>query len=359
MGPTTRLLALATFTLLLGCAPINRQIDHWALGAMAGIAQRPLAARAPVPLPFTNRDELERLTRPDGVPEVTVVPSPRRIPDVRLVQEQVSFPSAVKLRLPETNTAIAQVFRMGPLGKRPVVVWVPGQAISASDWESLQTYFNGVLDSGCDVVLYVPPYHLERTPAGLGSGDAMLATDFADHLGVFAQEVSDLRRLSLWLRAQGVRWLGAFGSSMGGGMLLRTVTFDPAFDFLILKQPLVDWNTVIARPEMAPVRARIEAEVGPQVREQAYRALDSRPDAPKLPAERIALLYGQYDQVAPEAQARSLADAWRLSEVRVYPRGHALITVGGATYRDVPRILARQLSHLAAERALARSRNRR
>lgn len=341
-----RLPCLLAAALLAGCAPLNELVDHWALGAMAGIAQRGATPTAG-PLPYADAAALERLTRPEPPVAMSVEPEPRPIADDRLTQERLTFESAVKLRFASSDRAVAHAYRGGEWGRRPALLWVPGQAIGDKDWPSLNEYFQRVLDLGVDVVFYEPPYHFSRAPEGTGSGDAMLSTDFADHLGVFAQEISDLRRLAAWLRAQGVTILGGFGSSMGGGMLMRALTFEPIVDFLVLKQPLVDWNAVIQRPEMAPVRARIEAQgVSPEAMARAYRALDSRGDAPKIPAARIALLYGRYDQVAPEDQARALARSWGIADVYAYQRGHALITLGGGTYRDVPRAVRANVAAL-------------
>ncbi|HEY3451423.1 MAG TPA: hypothetical protein VGK67_34005 [Myxococcales bacterium] len=350
--PALLLAALALPLLAGGCAPVNRLVDHWALGAMSDLAARGQSAPAGR-LPFESAEELERLTRPaDGeVLEVRSLPQPRPIDDVRLTQEILTFPSAIRLLGESSNQAVAHVFRRGAWGERPVLLWVPGVSIGFGDWPGLTEYFTYVLEAGADVVLFEPPYHFSRAPAGTGSGEVFLSTDYADHLSAFAQEISDLRRLTRWLRAQGVQVLGAFGSSMGGGVVMRTATFDPAFDFLVLKQPLVDWNTVLRTPEMAGARSRIEAQgIAPETMARAYRALDSRGDRPKLPAARISLLYGRFDQVAPEAQALSLAEAWGISDVTAYPRGHALIMWGGLPYRDVPRIVARHLDALRLSR---------
>ncbi|MGC4120319.1 MAG: hypothetical protein QM765_38210 [Myxococcales bacterium] len=344
-APALLAAAMALPLVASGCAPVNRLVDHWALGALSDIAAQGRTDPAGA-LPFETAEELDQRTRPaEGeLLEVRVDPETRPIDDVRLTQEVLSFPSAVQLLHPSTNRAVAHVFRRGPLGERPVLLWVPGVSIGFGDWPGLTEYFRLVLEAGADVVLFEPPYHFSRAPEGTGSGEVFLSTDFADHLGAFAQAVSDLRRLTRWLRAQGVHVLGAFGSSMGGGVVMRIATFDPAFDFLVLKQPLVDWNTVIQAPEMEGARRRIEAQgITPEVMARAYRALDSRIDAPKLKASHISLLYGRFDRVAPETVALSLAEAWGISDVTVYPRGHSLLMWGGMPYRDVPRIVARHI----------------
>jgi hypothetical protein len=183
------------------------------------------------------------------------------------------------------------------------MLWVPGVTIGFADWPGLTEYFRLVLEAGADVVLLEPPYHFSRAPEGTGSGEAFLSTDFADHLAAFAQEISDLRRLSRLAALPGrAGLLGASAAPWGRRVVMRAATFEEAFDFLVVKQPLVDWNAVLARPEMEGARRRILAEgVTPEAMERAYRALDPREAKPRLSPARIALLYGRFDQIAPEA----------------------------------------------------------
>ncbi|MGC4119180.1 MAG: prolyl oligopeptidase family serine peptidase [Myxococcales bacterium] len=260
----------------------------------------------------------------------------RRIDDPTIIQEELRFASAIPLRLEEAAQAKAYVFRHGPLGERPTLLFVPGQNINWRDYASFDSFFEQALARDMDVVFFVPPYHLSRTPAGYGSGDAFLATDFIDHLRAFAQELSDLRALTAWLRERGVRDLGAFGGSMGGTMVLRLIGWAPIFDFVIAMQPVVDWNALILRPEMAPVRARLrEQGVSDEDVMLAYHAIDPRTaTAPRLSSQRITLLYGRYDLIAAEGPLLSLKRQWSIGRVRVYDRGHAFLTVGGRPSRD-------------------------
>ena len=195
--PAARVALLLVLSASFGCAGLNRGIDSWALETKAATAVEGVVVAPGEPLPFASAAELESLTRPAALPEVEIAPQVRyRLDDERLAQESLSFESAVTLRLSGSQRAVAHRYRRGALGERPVLLWVPGQAIQASDFSSLGEYFTRALDRGFDVVFFVPPYHLERSPAGFASGDAFLATGFADHLNVFAQELSDVRRLA-------------------------------------------------------------------------------------------------------------------------------------------------------------------
>ena len=168
-------------------------------------------------LPWNNAAELESMTRARGQPlDVTVQPMTRfRLHDPALIQEVIAFPSAVRLDHPESNVARAYVYRRGRLGERPIVVWVPGQYALDAWLAPISGLTEEIVRRGVDVVLLVPPYHLERTPAGFSSGDAVLAASTPDHLRVFAQELSDLRRLLAWLRGLGRAGAGWTGHLAG------------------------------------------------------------------------------------------------------------------------------------------------
>jgi len=288
-----------------------------------------------VKLPYRTSEELERMTRPTSPVEVARAPLSRhRIVDSRLVQEELTFPSAVTLRFPESNLARAYVYRQGAIGARPVLLWVPGQHVGDRDFVALHEFFDRAMARGFDVVCFVPPYHLERTPRGFGSGDAFLSTTFPDHLMAFAQELSDLRRLVAWLRAQGVRELGAFGSSMGGSMVLNLITWEPLFEFVAVMQPLIDWNGLLLRPEMKRVRQRMRAQgLSDEEIATAYQAVDPRASRPLISASRISVLGGRYDLLAPEGILMELAKSWGITRVRTYERGHAFLTLSTGPFR--------------------------
>jgi hypothetical protein len=168
----------------------------------------------------------------------------------------------------------------------------------------------------------------------------------ADHLNVYAQELSDVRRLITWLRAQGVRTLGGFGGSLGALMLLRTATWD-RLDFLTVFIPMIRLASVLDQPQADPLRRRIAAEArSPDVILSAYAALDPGPGRSLVDPGRISVLYGRYDQVATKAQTIAWARAWGVSRLHEYNRGHALALFTPSMYADYARLLDEDLRAL-------------
>jgi hypothetical protein len=237
--------------------------------------------------------------------------------------------------------ARAFLYRRGALGDRPVVLWVPGQSTSETDMPSLTALFERLLARGVDVVFYQPPYHLDRTPKGYGSGDAFLSTDFSDHLQVFAQALSDMRGLSAWLRAQGVKVLGGVGSSMGASLLVRMCSWSGGLDFLSSMIPVLRWDELIQTPEMSPVRSRLLAQgLTDQDVGRLYRAMDATGDRPRLDPSLISVLYGRFDRIAPETPILDWTRRWGVRRVRAYDRGHALFSANGSLPRELANSVA-------------------
>lgn len=328
---------------------VSELLDHRALSAMAGVALRRPSGGPTQPLPYTNADELEALTRPRG-PVLAVERQPLRrfrMDDSGLTQEVITFPSAITLDHAESNTARAYVYRRGRLGERPVVLWVPGQYVVDLALIPISWFTREIVRRGADVVLVVPPYHLERTPPGFSSGDAVFATSLADHLGVFAQELSDLRRLVAWLRSQGVEAVGGFGGSVGAMLLLRVATWERSFDFLTVFIPMIQMADVLDGPDTEPMRRRLR-EDGRSVAEmkRVYAALDPSPDRPQMSPARISVLYGRYDLVAPAPITEAWASAWGVTRLHPYDRGHALALFNRQMYKDYARLLDEDLRAL-------------
>jgi hypothetical protein len=333
----------------IGTRPINELLDHRALKSMSDVALRAPRGDAQRPLPFANATDLEKLTRPgEGPLALARAPMRRfRLDDDALVQEVITFPSSIHLDHVESNTVTAYVYRRGRLGDRPVVVWVPGQYVVDLAFVPISWFTREIVRRGADVVLLVPPYHLERTPPGFRSGDAVFATSLADHLNVFAQELSDLRRLVAWLRSQGAKTVGGFGGSVGAMLLLRMETWERSLDFLTVFIPMIRLADVLDTPDAEPMRRRLQEE-GRSLDEmkRLYAALDPTLDRPRMSPARISVLYGRYDLVAPPPATLAWARAWGVTRLLAYDRGHALALFTRRMYKDYARLLDEDLRAL-------------
>jgi hypothetical protein len=323
---------------LLRSRSFNEFVDRHGIALMAEVAARggPAAARARA-LPYATAAQLEALTRPPSTPlAVSVEPMRRyRSKDTTLTQEVLTFPSTIRLDHGESNTARVYVYRHDSLGRRPVVLWMTGQYTSDVAMVPISWLIEKATARGADVVMLVPPYHLDRSPPGFVSGDAVLATSLADHMNSYAQGLADLRVIVRWLRGQGVSTLGGFGGSAGAMLLLRMVTWERSLDFLTLFNPMLRIGDVLNRPDAAPACARLQAD-GHRLEEvqRVYASLDSTGDKPALDPGRLSVLYGRFDQLALESTTRAWTTRWNISRVVPHDCGHSLALLEREMYRD-------------------------
>lgn len=323
-----------------GCATVHTALDVQAIEAKAALASSWAGRIDRKPWPFRSGAALDALTRPMAVPVITRLPiGPHHLAE-EIIEEQLVFRSRQSLRYLESNYARLYVYRHGELGARPVQLWVPGLYVSELALTLLRPLLLDTLAQGVDVVFFVPPYHLERTPTGLGSGDAVLATTLSDHLGVIAQGVADLRDTVLLLRSRGVKTLGVFAGSMGANFALQVARFDgtperPAFDFFTAMIPLIDWSALLLeRPEFAGVRSQLAAAGSSlDALGALYAELDPSRRSPALPASAISIIAARFDQVTPAAPRVRFEAAWGITRVHLVERGHATMLLS-----DLPAI---------------------
>ena len=338
-----------------GCAAINRGVDHSGLRDMVALAAGPDAAKQLLsPAPFTDSASLDALTQARPLKNLRITPLDKhRRPEKNLTQERLSFDSSITVRHGESNRATAYIYRHGALGERPLVLWVPGLYVSDAAFTPINWIFDEIFSRGLDVVFYVLPYHMERSPKGMKSGDAMLATDLSDHLLSLAQGLADLRSLSAWLRAQGVHQLGAFGGSTGAGLVLRQLSFEPAYDFVTVFVPMVSWDDVIfANPLSAPIREHIAKMPQKQARQvrAAWRAMNPINDSCSINPRRISVIRARWDQVARPAPIKAWAKAWKVHRCRVISRGHSLALFDPELFRAYGHFLDHDLLAIGYKR---------
>lgn len=323
-----------------GCATVHTALDVQAIEAKAALATSWAGKVDRRPWPFHTSTELEAVTRPEGLPVVTRLPIGEHHLAEGIIEEQLVFRSRRSLRYLESNYARLYVYRHGELGARPVQLWVPGLYVSELALKLLRPLLLDTLSQGVDVVFFVPPYHLERTPSGLGSGDAVLATPLSDHLGVIAQGVADLRDTVALLRSRGVKTLGVFAGSMGANFALQVARFDgtaakPAFEFFTAMIPLVDWSALLLeRAEFEVVRTKLtQAGSSLEALGALHRELDPSRVAASLRPSSVSIIAARFDQVTPAGPRERWQSAWSITRVHVVDRGHATMLLS-----DLPSI---------------------
>jgi len=331
--------AALVFFSLSSCASLHRAIDGAAIDNKVRLVLTLPPIPAKRPLPWSDAASLEALTKPSPL-AFEVTPLEQYRVDRALTQERWTWDSKLKVRFDDSNRAALYVYRQGELGERPIVLWVPGLAIDAAAFPQIRWFIGAALDRGADVVFVVPPYHLERTPPGHGSGDVLMATDATDHFTALAQGVQELRSVLAWLKGLHAPKLGAFAGSMGAAALTRALSWEGGLDFATLFIPVVSWEDMVFGIErMEPVRQQLrDAGVPDDEARAMYRALEATKSPPAKRA-RISIIAARYDLIARKEPLDRLVEGWRLKEPVWLESGHA----GALLVPRMYRLYAKQL----------------
>lgn len=206
-GPGKRLLWLSLGAVALvggGCASFQRWVGRVGLEDYAD----ELAAQ-PEPKAF---DAFVPFLLPEATAPLSVTPvvggAPRfSLDDDAVVEEVLRFPSRVS---PDARVGMATyyVYRKGPLGQRPVVLWLPGNGYGWLAFQLVAGQYEAILAAGYDLLVWVPPQHLEREAEGQAG---VFNADTAENVRTLLACVQEQRTVLAALRARGVPTVGGWG----------------------------------------------------------------------------------------------------------------------------------------------------
>ncbi len=196
-------------------------------------------------------------------------------------------------------------------------------------------YTRLLADVGYDVWLVCPPCHLERTPAGVRSGEGFVSLDLARLRAIFEQFVLELR-LCVALAAR-LGKVGLVGLSLGGLAGAFAATAPECLDFAALVAP-AHLSLVMTETGIGRRYRRMAALAGSTWPQEEVLADALAPFDPALrtpTARRLFIAGGLHDRIVPSAGPGALSRAWGLAP-RLYPRGHiSLLFLCRALRRDL------------------------
>ena len=234
----------------------------------------------------------------------------------------IEWPSPVKTDFPENDHARALWF-IGPRGPSAPTAIVLHALMSASDigYRRLAAWFHA---HGWNMIFPHLPFHYSRKPRGYSNGALAVTANLPLVAEALRQAVVEIRQLMAHLRSRRCAEFGLLGTSYGGwaGSLLSFV--EPDFRFLTLIQPIIDVEHVTWESPAAAAIRRILAARGIAEGDSSRHAHLSSPlhGRPLTPPDRIVLIAGSYDTVAPASELRELANAWRGSHYVEVRQGH-------------------------------------
>ena len=198
---------------------------------------------------------------------------------------------------------------------------------------------------GLDVAVFTMPFHGARRGKGsLFSGHMLFAGGFSWINEAFRQLVFDFRALDRYLReVQGAPQVGVSGVSLGGytSGLLAGLQQDLAF--AIPNVPLVsipdlvlEWNPVASAAKLG---MRLSGRSLATLRRRTALHSPLSHD-PLLPVERLMIIGGVGDRLAPPKHARLLWEHWSRPRIHWFPGNHLMHLDQGDYLRQIAGFLS-------------------
>ncbi len=227
---------------------------------------------------------------------------------------------------------------------RPTIVAIHG---FTADWYLINEWFFALpwfYRMGCNVVLFTLPFHGPRqTRFSPFSGHGYFAGGSSRLNEAVAQSVFDFRILFDWLqRERGAEQIGVTGLSLGGFTAAMLASVEDRLAFAIPNVPVVSLADLVL--EWQPIGLLLRgalATTGMDFADVRRMVAVSCPltYAPVLPPERLMIVGGVGDRLAPPKHSRILWDHWDRCRIHWFPGSHIIHMDRGAYLTEMARFM--------------------
>jgi pimeloyl-ACP methyl ester carboxylesterase len=227
---------------------------------------------------------------------------------------------------------------------RPTVIAVHG---FSADLYHLNEWFFSIpwlYREGYDVLLVTLPFHGKRqTRLSPFSGHGFFAGGVSRINEAMAQAVFDLRIFIDHLQHDlGVPRLGVTGVSLGGFTSALLAAVEPRLAFAIPNVPLVSLADLVL--EWQPIASFVKVALsatGKTVHDARQMLSVSCPlsYSPRIGRERLMIIGGVGDRLAPPTHSRLLWDHWGRCRIHWFPGSHLVHLDRGGYFRQMRRFL--------------------
>jgi pimeloyl-ACP methyl ester carboxylesterase len=214
-------------------------------------------------------------------------------------------------------------------GPRPTIVAIHG---FTADWYLINEWFFALpwfYRMGCDIVLFTLPFHGPRqTRFSPFSGHGYFAGGPSRLNEAVAQSVFDFRILLDWLRNErGVEQVGVTGLSLGGFTSAMLASVEDRLSFAIPNVPVVSFADLVL--EWQPIGLMLRAALATMrldLSDARRLVAASCPLTypPLLSPEKLMIVSGVGDRLAPPKHSRVLWDHWNRCRIHWFPGSHII-----------------------------------
>lgn len=229
-------------------------------------------------------------------------------------------------------------------GPRPTLCVIHGFGASPYWLNTAFFELHWFFAQGYDVLLYTLPFHgRRRSRFAPINGAELFSHGFAQFNEAMIHAVHDFRIFVDHLERTGVERLGVTGLSLGGYTSALLATIEPRLDFVIPNAPVTYLPQLLGEWFPASAALSVAGQLRLLDHEQLAEALAVHSPlnyAPIVPKDRLMIIGGLGDRLAPPEQARLLWEHWDRPKLRWFPGSHVL-HVGRGTYLREMRDLMR------------------
>ncbi len=276
---------------------------------------------------------------------------PRWAPKVDSI-EMLSFKSPYTVHHPQTRASyeahtrnsIARAMHWRHAdGPRPTIIVVHGFTGSPfwfnSNFFSLPWFYA----HGCDVLLAVLPFHGKRNDRwGPYSGSGLFGGGVAYLNEAMFQSICDLRVMVDYLEQSGVEHVGITGLSLGGYLTALMADVEPRLHVAIPNSAVTHFPSLLDSwfPAGHLAKAGLRLSKHDDDTLSAAMSVHSPLSYPALlPRDRLFIIGGLADRLAPPDQSARLWEHWGAPQIHWFPGSH-ILHVGRASYlREVGHFL--------------------
>jgi hypothetical protein len=181
---------------------------------------------------------------------------------------------------------------------------------------------------GYDILLFTLPHHgRKQSRFSPFSGHGFFAGGIANLNESMAHAVHDFRLFVDFLESRGVDKIGVTGISLGGYTTALLAAVEERLHFAIPNVPVVSLPDLVLEwfPANVPIKALLKAS-GTSVHEVRHMLAVHAPLTyePLIPKERLMVIAGAGDRLAPPKHARLLWDHWDRPRIHWFPGNHII-----------------------------------